>query len=329
MHTALNNQVGEQSEPCDSLMFVVEGRQAGIRLDRFLVQAVPDISRAALTSAIRSGSILVNGLGKKSSYRLRENDRVTGGWATVPVLHVEPEEMPLQILYEDEYLLVLSKSPGLVVHPGSGNNQGTLANGLVFHCREIAGVGDALRPGIVHRLDKDTSGAMLVAKDEKVLRLLSEDFKNRRMDKEYLALLHGIMKERQGRIVLPIGRHSVNRQKMAVRERTGRHAVTNWQVVDEFEGRFSLVRLRIETGRTHQIRVHMSHIGHPVAGDAVYGGHRRNQGFPRQMLHAARLGFVHPITGDRLDIVAPLWPDFLEIVQSLNGGNAAKIEEIM
>ncbi len=316
--------------PGDSYSFMVDRRQAGMRLDHFLVQVVPDISRSLLTSSIRSGSILVNDFEKKSSYRLRENDRVTGRWVVEPVLHVEPEEMPLQILYEDEYLLVLSKPPGLVVHPGSGNHRGTLVNGLVFHCRNIAGVGDALRPGIVHRLDKDTSGVMLVAKDEKILRLLAEDFKHRRMDKEYIALLHGIMREGQGRIVAAIGRHSINRQKMAVRERTGRHAVTNWQVIGEFEDRFSLVRLRIETGRTHQIRVHMSHLGHPVAGDAVYGGHhRQNQGLPRQMLHASRLGFIHPITGRRLDLTAPLWPDLLQVLLDLNGGLPLEIKEFV
>ena len=279
--------------------------------------------------SIRSGAILVNGLAKKSSYKLRENDTVTGNWLIEPDMHVDPEEMPLQILFEDEHLLALSKPPGLVVHPGSGNHRGTLVSGLVFHCQNIAGVGDALRPAIVHRLDKDTSGVMLVAKEEKVLRLLAEDFKNRRMDKEYIALLHGIMQKRQGRIVAPIGRHSVNRQKMAVREITGRHAATNWQVIGEFENRLTLVRLRIETGRTHQIRVHMSHLGHPVAGDAVYGGHRQNQKFPRQMLHASRLGFIHPITGRRLDIVAPLWPDFLQILQDLNGSLPLEIEEFV
>ncbi len=327
MHSHID-QPGNQV-PQDSLLFVVDGRQAGLRLDHFLVQFVPDISRSILASSIRSGSILVNGQLQKSGYRLRDNDRITGCRIAEPVLHVEPEKMNLQILYEDEYLLVLSKPPGLVVHPGSGNRQGTLVNGLVFYCQSIAGVGDALRPGIVHRLDKDTSGAMLVAKDEKILRLLAEDFKNRRMDKEYLALLHGIMSARQGRIVLPIGRHAINRQKMAVRERTGRHAVTNWQVLDEFADRFSLVKLQIETGRTHQIRVHMSHLKHPVAGDAVYGGNRPDQRFPRQMLHAAHLGFRHPITARRLDITAPLWPDFLQIIQELSGDIPPEIEEFV
>lgn len=324
MRSNIDQQDSRESD--SPFSFIVDSRQAGIRLDHFLVQFIPDISRSALSASIRTGTILVNGLAKKSSYRLRENDSVTGTWLVESVMHVEPEEMPLQILYEDEHLLALSKPPGLVVHPGSGNHRGTLVNGLVFHCRSIAGAGDALRPGIVHRLDKDTSGVMLVAKDDKILRLLSEEFKQRRMDKEYTALLHGIMQKRQGRIVAAIGRHSVNRQKMAVRELTGRHAATNWQVIAELEDRFSLVRLRIETGRTHQIRVHMAHLGHPVAGDAVYGSHRQNQRFPRQLLHASRLGFAHPITGRRLDLVAPLWPDFLQILQGLNGGIALEPE---
>ena len=318
MHETLD-QPG-RSEPGRSLSFIVDSRMAGIRLDHFLVQVTADISRAVLNSSVRAGAILVNGLEKKSSYRLRENDRVEGKLLAESPMQVEPEEMSLKILFEDEYLLALSKPPDLVVHPGSGNHSGTLANGLLFHCRNIAGVGDALRPGIVHRLDKDTSGVMLVAKDERILRLLAEDFKQRRIDKEYIALLHGIMKKKQGRIVAAIGRHSINRQKMAVRELTGRHAATNWQVMAEFEERFSLVRLRIETGRTHQIRVHMSHLGHPVAGDTVYGSHRQNHTFPRQMLHASRLGFSHPITGKRLEIVAPLWPDFQQVIQVLNGG---------
>lgn len=309
------------------LSLTVNSRLAGIRLDHFLVQSIADISRSVLISSIRSGTILVNDLPKKSSYRLRENDVVTGSLRAEQVMHVEPEEMPLNILYEDEYLLALSKPPGLVVHPGSGNHSGTLVSGLVFHCQSIAGVGDALRPGIVHRLDKDTSGVMLVAKDEKILRLLAEEFKHRRMEKEYIALLHGVMQKRQGRIVAAIGRHSVNRQKMAVRELTGRHAATSWQVTGNFAERFSLVRLHIETGRTHQIRVHMSHLGYPVAGDTVYGSHRQNQRFPRQMLHASRLTFVHPISGRRLEIEAPLWPDFLQVLQDLNGGMPYAISE--
>jgi len=298
----------------------VDGRMAGIRFDHFLVQIIPDISRSTLVFSIRCGALKINGQERKSSYRLKQGDRVHGLIRTEdPDLHVEPEQIPLQILYEDQTLLALSKPPGLVVHPGSGNRSGTLVNGLVYYCSAIASVGDNVRPGIVHRLDKDTSGLMLVAKDERMLRLLAADFKERRVDKEYLAIVHGILPEKTGRIVAAIGRHPVNRQKMAVMEGGGRHAVTNWRVLKEAEGRFSLLSLTIETGRTHQIRVHANHIGHPVAGDAVYGGRPRDPRFPRQMLHAARLRFVHPVTGSRLDIVAPLWPDFVAAVKQLFG----------
>ncbi|MBM9529927.1 RluA family pseudouridine synthase [Desulfoprunum benzoelyticum] len=302
----------------------------GIRFDHFLVQTIPDFSRSILVSSIRCGALKVNGHERKSSYRLKEGDRVHGLIRTEDAgLHVEPEKIPLQILFEDQSLLALSKPPGLVVHPGSGNRSGTLVNGLVHYCNAIASVGDNARPGIVHRLDKDTSGVMLVAKDERVLRLLAADFKERRVDKEYLALVHGILPEKSGRIVAAIGRHPVNRQKMAVLEGAGRHAATNWRVVAEAEERFSLLSLTIETGRTHQIRVHASHIGHPVAGDAVYGGRPRDPRFPRQMLHAARLRFVHPITKNPLDIVAPLWPDFVAAVEQLFGEIPMKIQGLV
>lgn len=301
-----------------------------MRLDHFLVQAYREFSRALLVQAVRSGDIRVNGNISKSSYKLKAQDLVTGR----PTLrqsapHVEAREMPLEILYEDDFLLALSKPPGLVVHPGSGNSSGTLVSGLLHHCRGIAGVGDAARPGIVHRLDKDTSGVMLIAKTEQVLRQLADDFKERRVKKEYLAIVQGTMPDKNGRIVAPIGRHPVNRQKMAVQPETGRHAATSWRVIGEAEGRYSLLAVVIETGRTHQIRVHMQHIGHPLAGDAVYGGGSRDGRFPRQMLHAARLGCSHPATGRHLDIVAPLWPDFLAAVQSLFAGIPPQLRDFL
>lgn len=319
----------DRQEGFDSLFFVIEGRQAGIRLDHFLVQVVPDISRAVLISSIRSGQVRVNGAELKSSYKLKEGDTVAGRIVVEPAIHIEPEEIPFQILYEDEYLLALSKPPGLVVHPGSGNRSGTLVNGLVHHCHAIASVGDDIRPGIVHRLDKDTSGLMLVAKDEKVLRLLAAEFKNRRVEKEYITLVYGIMREQQGRIVAPIGRHPVHRQKMSVQEVNGRHAATNWRVITEFESRFTLLAVQIETGRTHQIRVHMNHIGNPVAGDLVYGARHQDRRFVRQMLHAARLGFIHPVTKRHLTIVAPLWPDFLQVIENLAGGIPDELEGLV
>jgi 23S rRNA pseudouridine1911/1915/1917 synthase len=297
--------------------FQITERQAGLRLDHFLAQHLPEISRSQLASSIRSGDILVDGTLKKSGYRLKSGEQVAGTLSSPEVIAVQPQDMQLIILYEDDALLVISKPPGLVVHPGSGNVSGTLVNGLLYHCESIAGVGDSIRPGLVHRLDKDTSGVMVIAKREDVHRKLVDAFKARAMEKDYLALVHGVMVNPQGRLVAAIGRHPVHRQKMAVREPGGRYAATHWQVVREFGRMYSLVLVGIETGRTHQIRVHMAHLGHPVAGDKMYGRSGSHSPFPRQMLHAARIRFRHPISDEVLEFEAPLWPDFVEILQKL------------
>ena len=297
--------------------FVVDSSLSGVRLDQYLCQKIPLTSRSVIASSIRSGRIDVDGALRKTSYRLKGGEVVQGALEILSEPEVNPEKIDFPILYEDGSLLVISKPPGLVVHPGSGNSQGTLVNGLVYHCQSIGKVGDKLRPGIVHRLDKDTSGVMVVAKSDYVHRSLVEDFKNRRLYKEYLALLHGTPRDKNGRIVAPIGRHPVQRQKMAVRAGGGRHAATNWEVLEEVEGRYSLVKVTIETGRTHQIRVHMAHLGCPVAGDTTYGSGRNNNTFVRQMLHASRLTFNHPVTGNRINCKAPLWADFNETLEKL------------
>lgn len=302
----------------------VDSGLAGMRLDQFLAHYLPAFSRALINTSIRKGLILVDGVHRKSSHRLKENECLQGTIENKSEIDVCPEKIDFPILYEDDSLLLLSKPPGLVVHPGSGNHRGTLVNGLVHHCRTIADVGDTVRPGIVHRLDKDTSGIMVIAKTESVHRLLVESFKNRRLQKEYMALLHGVLKQKSGRIVAPIGRHPVQRQKMAVRESGGRYAVTNWQVVEEFDNRFSLVKVTIETGRTHQIRVHMAHLGYPVVGDKVYGAGKDNQHFPRQLLHASRLVFRHPVTAVLVDKSATIWLDFLMILRSLGWQGAVE-----
>ncbi len=302
----------------------VDSGLAGMRLDQFLAHCLPAFSRALINSSIRKGLILVDGVHRKSSHRLKENERLQGIIENKSEIDVCPEKIDFPILFEDDSLLLLSKPPGLVVHPGSGNHRGTLVNGLVHYCRTIADVGDALRPGIVHRLDKDTSGIMVIAKTESVHRLLVDNFKNRRLKKEYIALLHGVLKRKSGRIVAPIGRHPVQRQKMAIRESGGRHAVTNWQVVEEFDNRFSLVKLVIETGRTHQIRVHMAHLGCPVVGDKVYGAGKDNRHFPRQLLHASRLVFHHPVTAALIDKNAPIWGDFLMVLKNLEWHGAVE-----
>ncbi|HID69539.1 MAG TPA: RluA family pseudouridine synthase [Desulfobacterales bacterium] len=305
--------------PSGTVTLLVSAEQAGIRLDHFLVQFIPDSSRSNLVQSIRLGLIQVDGKKKKSSYRLKAGELVSGTLFQAPPLELVAQEVPFDILFEDDSILILSKPPGIVVHPANGNPDGTLVNGLLYHCQALAEVGDHIRPGIVHRLDKDTSGIMVVAKTSQSHRLLVDAFKARTVDKEYLTIVFGIPEQRKGRIVKPIGRHPVHRQKMTVcDEKKGRYAASNWQVLEEYtEEGCSLVKVCIETGRTHQIRVHMASLGHPVAGDSLYGRARNTRKFPRQMLHAYRLSLYHPITGEKLTFTAPLWADFQEIVDQL------------
>lgn len=295
----------------------IDTGRAGMRLDQFLSHYLPSVSRALVISSIRKGLILVDGVHRKSSYRLKVDETLEGAVESKAAIDVLPEKIDFPILYEDDSLLLLSKPPGLVVHPGSGNHNGTLVNGLLHYCKSIADVGDSIRPGIVHRLDKDTSGIMVIAKTESVHRVLVDCFKNRSLQKEYLALLHGVLKKKTGRIVAPIGRHPVQRQKMSVRQTGGKHAASNWEVVQEFDNRFSLVKVSIETGRTHQIRVHMAYLGCPVVGDRVYGAGKDNSDFPRQLLHASRLVFHHPVKDILIEKEALLWPDFGEVLNRL------------
>ncbi|PID75659.1 MAG: ribosomal large subunit pseudouridine synthase D [Deltaproteobacteria bacterium] len=297
--------------------FLVERRHAGLRFDKFVAFQLPSLSRSQICLAIENKTLTVDGHPKKNSYRLKAGETVSGFVAEEKPLSVCAEQIDFSILFEDQWLLFISKPPGLVVHPGPGNPKGTLVNGLVWYCASLSEVGDSIRPGLVHRLDKDTSGVMVVAKTNSVHRHLVEIFKNHRLHKEYLALVHGIPQERQGRVVGSIGRHPVHRQKMAVTASGGKYAVTNWQQLNVLADTFSTMRVVIETGRTHQIRVHLAHIGFPVAGDDLYGGSKDNSIFPRQMLHASRLAFEHPITGESLDVGAPVWPDMQQVLDRL------------
>ncbi len=291
---------------------------SGSRFDHFLVQHVADTSRNLLILSIRQGLLRVDGHIKKSSYKLKAGERVTGTIYKAPAPVLTAQKISFQILFEDDSLIVVSKPPGLVVHPAHGNPDGTLVNGLLYHCQAIASVGDEIRPGIVHRLDKDTSGIMIVAKTEFVHRKLSDYFKSREIEKEYLALVRGVFKEKEGRVVANVGRHPVKRQKMAVcDEGRGRYAASSWCVLEEYGVDWSLIRVKIETGRTHQIRVHMAHLQHPVAGDLLYGRGRQAMKFPRQMLHAHSLKLKHPVSGEPLSFTAPLWPDFQQKVDEL------------
>lgn len=301
---------------------VIQPQDAGLRLDHFLAQRFPQHSRSAFNKLITTAQVLVNKQPVKAGYRLRAEEIVTISFVQEESGELEPEAIDFPVLFEDAHLLVLSKPPGLVVHPACGHAQGTLVHGLLHHCQALPG-SEGGRPGIVHRLDKDTSGVMLVAKTEMALRRLMADFKDRKIQKTYHALLLRSPHLVQGRIDAPIGRHPVDRKKMAVRPGSGRHAVTNWQVLESYGNGWCLVEVGIETGRTHQIRVHMAALKAPVAGDGLYGGSVGRGTAPvptRQMLHASTLRFCHPLDGRPLGFTAPIWGDMQMLIDTLRQG---------
>jgi 23S rRNA pseudouridine1911/1915/1917 synthase len=288
------------------LHFLVTPEQAGQRLDKFLGTEASDFSRVRLQGFIRDGHALVNQVAAKPSYPLRAGDIIVFEipQETIPS-PLAAQHIPIDILFEDETLIVLNKPAGLVVHPGAGNREGTLANGLLYHCGGLEIVGGEGRPGIVHRLDRETSGCLVVAKTEAAHNSLSAQFAAREVEKSYLALVDGTPRMPHGKIDAAIGRHPVHRQKMAVVDR-GRDALTHYRVLASYEGK-ALIECRPRTGRTHQIRVHLKHLGHPVTGDPQYG---RRGSHERHFLHAWKLAFKHPLTGKRVHYAATLSPDF-------------------
>lgn len=307
------------------LSFIIE--RGGQRLDLYLAGQLEGegLTRSRIQQLIRAEMVLVNETPRKAKYLLEAGDRLT---VTIPpqaTSELVAEPVAFVTLYEDEDLIVLAKPPGIVVHPATGHRSATLVHGLLHHCGGLSGINGELRPGIVHRLDKDTSGVMVVAKSDFAHQALADQFKRRQVKKIYQALVDGRLTFPSGRVDLPIGRHPVQRKKMAVRE-DGREAVTNWRVLERFAKGLTLLELGLETGRTHQIRVHMAALSCPVAGDAVYG--RKNSlylamGITRQCLHAHTLAFCHPRTREDLQFTAPLWPDMLytlELLRQAGGG---------
>lgn len=291
----------------------------GLRLDLALKKVFPEISRSRVQQLIDEGYILVNGRKAKASYQVRIGDEIS---VTIPdpqPLEVVAEEMPLNIIYEDKDLAVINKPAGMTVHPAPGHSRGTLVNALLARCHDLSGIGGYLRPGIVHRLDKDTSGLMLVAKNDLAHLRLAKAIKQRKVKRIYMGLVHGVPSPRQGCIDAPIGRHPVRRKEMTVTPINSRPAITNYKVIEEFSS-YSLIEARLETGRTHQIRVHMAYIGHPIVGDPVYGRRKGNLGLRTQALHAARLVFSHPTTGEIMDFQAPLPTAFKEALDRLRRG---------
>lgn len=297
----------------------VERSTPAERLDSWLRGRHPEVSRGAIQRLIEGGYVLVNGRTVKATHRPRAGEEIQVRWPEPRPAEALPEEMPLSVLYEDEALLVINKPAGLVVHPAAGHESSTLVNALLHHCRgQLSGIGGVARPGIVHRLDKDTSGCLVVAKSDATHLALSAQFASRKVEKFYQALVCGEVPRDRGDIRASIARHSSHRKCMAVDEEFGREAHTSYTVLERLQGA-TLVEARLHTGRTHQIRVHFKFLGYPLVGDHVYGQRQNirladlnDYEAPRQMLHAHRLGFVHPRTATRLDFTAPLPNDFLD-----------------
>ncbi len=302
---------------------VVPSSVAGERLDRFLARSPVGLSRSRIKTLIQQGMVELNGRAvTRASHRLRGGERLVVLVPPPVPLEVVPRPVEFQVLFEDEHLVVVDKPAGLVVHPGAGREEETLVHGLLHRFRDLSGIGGVLRPGIVHRLDRDTSGLMVVAKSDEAHQGLVEAFKSRRVVKHYLALARGEMPALEGEIRHPIGRHPVHRKRMAVNGTGAREAHTRWRVVEGFL-QATLLRVRILTGRTHQIRCHMASLGHPLLGDALYGGPLSlslasgERAIPRQMLHSAHLEFHHPITGSLLTFRAAPPEDFQEVLSIL------------
>lgn len=293
----------------ETIELTIPADVGGQRIDKAVSVLVPDLSRSAVQGLLETGDVLLNGLVPLKKAVVREGDRVTVNVPDPVTLSVEPQQIPLDVIYEDNDLLVVNKPKGMVVHPAAGNPDNTLVNALLAHCGDsLSGINGVIRPGIVHRIDKDTSGLLVVAKNDAAHRGLAGQIKDHSFTREYRAVVVGNLRDDTGTINAPIGRDSKNRKKQAVTDKNSRTAVTHFTVVERFRG-YTYVRVQLETGRTHQIRVHMAHIGHPVAGDTVYGGGKNTCGLQGQCLHAAKLGFIHPTTGEYMEFTSEL-PDY-------------------
>lgn len=298
----------------ENIEFNTEEKNKDQRIDKFLSEKLEGKSRSYIQGLIEDGNVKVDGKVVKSNYKLKENETI---WLIVPEpvqLEVKPENIELDILYEDEDVIVINKPQGMVVHPAAGNYSGTLVNALLNHCTDLSGINGVIRPGIVHRIDKDTSGVLVIAKNDNAHNRLAEQLKDHSMKRVYNALVEGVLKKDEGTVDAPLARHPVERIKISVVS-NGRRAVTHYRVLERFKST-TLIECRLETGRTHQIRVHMAHIGHPLVGDPVYGYKKQKIKAEGQLLHARLLGFIHPTTGEYMEFQSEL-PDYFEKVITL------------
>lgn len=294
---------------CDALKLTVDESGAGVRIDKFLSDTLDGFTRSGISKLIADGNVTVNGTEISKNYKCRMNDNILVIVPDAVPLEVQAQNIPLDIVYEDDDLLVVNKPKGMVVHPAAGNYSKTLVNALLYHCRDsLSGINGVIRPGIVHRIDKDTSGLLIVAKNDAAHLSLAEQIKQHSFHRAYQAVCYGNIKEDSGTVHQPIGRNPKDRKKMAVTDKNSKDAVTHYEVLKRY-GDFTHIKCILETGRTHQIRVHMAYIGHPLAGDSVYGPKKVIESLNGQCLHAAEIGFIHPRTGEYLEFRSGL-PDY-------------------
>ena len=298
----------------------ITAEENGTRLDSYLAEELEGISRSYLQKLIGEGLILVNQKTVKSNYKVKTGDSLLVQIPEAAPVDIQPEAMDLDIVYEDSDLLIVNKPVGLVVHPAHGHYSGTLVNGLLAHCTDLSGINGKMRPGIVHRIDKDTSGLLMIAKNDMAHQHLAAQLKEHSIKRAYYALVQGVISEPAGLVDAPIGRHETDRKKMAVTFKNSKEARTHYYVKERF-AKNSFIECRLETGRTHQIRVHMAYLGHPLVGDPLYGTRKNNLDLPGQALHAYALGFVHPRTGEELYFEAPLPEHFQSVLKTLADGN--------
>ena len=298
----------------------ITAEENGTRLDSFLADELEEISRSYIQKLIADQMILVNQKAVKANYKVKTNDQLLVQIPEAAPVDIQPEPMDLDIVYEDSDLLIVNKPVGLVVHPAHGHYSGTLVNGLLAHCKDLSGINGKMRPGIVHRIDKDTSGLLMIAKNDLAHQHLAAQLKDHSIRRAYYALVQGVISEPAGLVDAPIGRHEVDRKKMAVTFKNSKEARTHYYVKERF-ARNTFIECRLETGRTHQIRVHMSYLGHPLVGDPLYGTRKNNLDFPGQALHAYALGFVHPRTGEELYFEAPMPEHFQSVLKTLAQGD--------
>lgn len=293
----------------EKLFFTIE--KGGERIDKYLSEQLEDMTRSHIQKLIKENMVRVNGMAVKSNFKLSASDQIEVEIPELKEPDILPENIPLDILYEDQDILVVNKPKGMVVHPAPGHYTGTLVNAIMYHCKDnLSGINGVLRPGIVHRIDMDTTGSLLICKNDRAHQALAEQLKEHSITRKYHAIVHGRLKEDEGTIDKPIGRHPIDRKKMSVHCTNGREAITHYRVLKRFQ-QFTYIECQLETGRTHQIRVHMSSIGHPILGDQIYGPAKCPYKLQGQTLHAKVLGITHPTTGEYMEFDAPL-PDYFQ-----------------